>query len=144
MRKILKITGILFGILVVFIIISAIFKPKTPTEFHSTPSNEVSRSFYMGFSAWPSDLNLKAIYKTLELTNANSDIRLAHFDGGVPWVEMAQNQPLPLPKKKTGMNPVLFFGAGRGNSALPHYRSASLSRAATNAFCKHLSTLNFG
>jgi hypothetical protein len=49
----------------------------------------------MGFSGWPPDMEMKAIEKAYELSNQNSDIRLVQFDGGVPWVEMSQNQLLP-------------------------------------------------
>jgi hypothetical protein len=48
----------------------------------------------MGFSGWPPDMTLAAIEKSYELSNQNSDIRLYQYDGGVPWVEMANNQPL--------------------------------------------------
>ncbi|HRK97929.1 MAG TPA: hypothetical protein PLE43_05545 [Alphaproteobacteria bacterium] len=54
-----------------------------------------TRSFYMGFSNWPPDFDMSAIAKSLQLTNENSDMRLVHMDGGVPWVEMGGNQSLP-------------------------------------------------
>ncbi len=54
-----------------------------------------SRSFHMGFSTWPPDFDVAVIEQTFELTNANSDLRLVHMEGGVPWVEMSKKLPMP-------------------------------------------------
>ncbi len=53
------------------------------------------RTFNMGFSTWPPDFDAAVIENTFELTNANSDLRLVHMDGGIPWVEAHYRRPVP-------------------------------------------------
>lgn len=54
-----------------------------------------SRSFYMGFTAFPYDLSLAAVDETFAKVTANGDVLLAHFDFGVPWDEALNNLPFP-------------------------------------------------
>ncbi len=76
-----------------FLIISAL--PQKVAQSSPQGQYERERPFYMGFSTWPPDLDYQAIDKSYELTNANSDMRLLHLDGGVPWVEMSRNLAIP-------------------------------------------------
>lgn len=55
-----------------------------------------SRSFFMGFTAFPYDLSLIALAESFESVNKNGDIVLAHFDNGVPWEEALNDKPFPI------------------------------------------------
>ncbi len=87
--------------------------------FFSCSSDEViteeekdeSRSFYMGFTAFPYDLTIEAQLDTYKQVAVQSDIFLVHLDHGVPWDEALNNFPFPsevqntLEGTKTGLAP---------------------------------------
>ncbi|NOR87526.1 MAG: hypothetical protein GQ527_07955, partial [Bacteroidales bacterium] len=54
-----------------------------------------SRSFYMGFTAFPYDLSSEALNQSYEYQAQNGDILLTHFDTGVPWHEALNDLPFP-------------------------------------------------
>lgn len=70
-----------------------------------------TRSFYMGFTAFPYDLTVEAQLDTYEKVAGLSDIFLAHLDHGVPWDEALNDLPFPtevqqtLAATKTGLAP---------------------------------------
>lgn len=54
-----------------------------------------SRSFHMGFTAFPYDLTATAVDETFANVTANGDVLLAHFDFGIPWNEALNDLPFP-------------------------------------------------
>ena len=70
-----------------------------------------TRSFYMGFTAFPYDLTVEAQLDTYEKVASLSDIFLTHLDHGVPWDEALNDLPFPsevqntLDATKTGLAP---------------------------------------
>jgi len=70
-----------------------------------------TRSFYMGFTAFPYDATDTAQQETYENVVADSDIFLNHLDHGVPWDEAFNELPFPtevqgtIDATKTGLNP---------------------------------------
>lgn len=57
---------------------------------------EATRSFYMGTTTWPADFTETELNKAYSFIQNNCDIVSHHFDDGIPWKEMENNQPLPL------------------------------------------------
>ncbi len=74
-------------------------------------ANPETRSFYMGFTAFPYDASIEANLNTYAGVVANSDIFLNHLDHGVPWDEALNDMPFPsevqatLEVSKTGLTP---------------------------------------
>ncbi len=72
---------------------------------------QATRSFTMGFTAFPYDLTVAAQLDTYEEVAANGDIFLNHLDHGVPWDEALNGTPFPtevqntLNGTKTGLQP---------------------------------------
>ena len=88
----------LFLKIVPLLLVAFIFsgnKPQPKVERSFALRTENSRSFYMGFSSFASDMEVKAIQRGHELSNKNSDIRSVQLDAGVPWVEMDQKKSVP-------------------------------------------------
>ncbi len=54
-----------------------------------------SRSFYMGFTAFPYELSAEALNQSYDYQAQNGDILLTHFDYGVPWNEALNDLPFP-------------------------------------------------
>ncbi len=54
-----------------------------------------SRTFYMGFTAFPYDLTLQALEESYANQRQYGDLLLFHFDHGVPWNEALNNLPFP-------------------------------------------------
>lgn len=52
-----------------------------------------SRSFAMGYTAFPYDLTLEAVEETYEFVARNGDLIAFHHDGGVPWPEALAGGP---------------------------------------------------
>src|SRR5579884_1502502 len=51
-----------------------------------------ARSFYMGFTPWPSDFTPEAVHDMYAFLDSNSDIIAEHIEG-VPWVEALDGRP---------------------------------------------------
>ncbi len=72
---------------------------------------ELTRSFYMGFTAFPYDNTVDAQLDTFQEVNENGDIFLNHLDHGVPWDEALNDLPFPsevqgtLEATKSGLHP---------------------------------------
>lgn len=70
-----------------------------------------TRSFFMGFTAFPYDNTVAAHQETYQNVIADGDIFLNHLDHGVPWNEALNNLPFPeevqntLDATKTGLGP---------------------------------------
>ncbi len=60
-----------------------------------------SRSFYMGFTAFPYAATVDAQLDTYEQVANNSDIFLNHLDHGVPWDEALNDLPFPIEVQNT-------------------------------------------
>lgn len=90
--------------LLVFMSCSKDDGPKT----NPTPE---TRSFYMGFTAFPFDATDAAQKETYQNVVADSDIFLNHLDHGIPWDEAFNELPFPLEVQgaidatKTGLKP---------------------------------------
>ena len=76
----------------------------------SNPTPE-TRSFHMGFTAFPYDNTVNAQVSTYQDVIADGDIFLNHLDHGVPWDEALNGLPFPaevqgtIDATKTGLNP---------------------------------------
>lgn len=72
---------------------------------------ELTRSFYMGFTAFPYDNTVDAQLDTFGEVTQNSDVFLNHLDHGVPWDEALNDAPFPsevagaLQATKSGLAP---------------------------------------
>lgn len=72
---------------------------------------ELTRSFHLGFTAFPYDNTVEAQLETFEEVTENSDIFLNHLDHGVPWDEAFNDLPFPsevqgtLQATKSGLAP---------------------------------------
>lgn len=55
-----------------------------------------TRSFYMGITPWPADLNTTEINKTYSFINNSCDIISHHFDEGIPYEEAFNNAAMPI------------------------------------------------
>ncbi|WP_343485560.1 hypothetical protein [Allomuricauda sp. d1] len=78
----------------------------------SNPSSAIeTRTFSMGFTAFPYDNSVAAQQETYQNVIADGDIFLSHLDHGVPWNEALNDLPFPeevqntLDATKTGLNP---------------------------------------
>lgn len=60
-----------------------------------------TRSFYMGFTAFPYDYTKEAQQNTYQNVVSDSDIFLNHLDHGVPWDEALNNLPFPKEVQNT-------------------------------------------
>ncbi|TMM58091.1 hypothetical protein FEE95_01300 [Maribacter algarum] len=60
-----------------------------------------TRSFYMGFTAFPYDLSKEAQLETYQKVTSVSDIFLTHLDHGVPWDEALNDLPFPTEVQNT-------------------------------------------
>jgi len=60
-----------------------------------------TRSFLMGFTAFPYDLTIEAQSDTYEQVAGLSDIFLAHLDHGIPWDEALNDLPFPSEVQNT-------------------------------------------
>lgn len=60
----------------------------------TTPSVPQSRSFRMGFTAFPHDITVEAVNQTRQFVRTNADL-IAHHIEGVPWAEALRNEPFP-------------------------------------------------
>lgn len=58
---------------------------------HAQPST--SRSFRMGFTPFPYELSLDAVFYTYDRIEEDADLMVHHFDNGVPWVEALAGEP---------------------------------------------------
>lgn len=67
-----------------------------PTESAIDWTLPDSRSFYMGFTAFPYDITPEAVAQSYKNQLANGDILLTHFDHGVPWEESLEGLPFPM------------------------------------------------
>lgn len=56
-------------------------------------SDEVTRSFLMGFTPWPYEATLEAQSVTYERLNMHGDIIKHHLQGGIPWPEALAEAP---------------------------------------------------
>ncbi len=94
-------------LLVVLAVLSGCAKENDPTVVET----QETRSFTMGFTAFPYDLTVAAQLDTYEEVAANGDIFLNHLDHGVPWDEALNDTPFPsevqntLNATKTGLRP---------------------------------------
>ena len=52
-----------------------------------------SRSFNIGFTPWPYDLSLWALFRTDSEIKSHGDIISQHFEEGVPWPEALAIKP---------------------------------------------------
>ena len=70
-----------------------------------------SRTFFMGFTAFPYDNSVEAQQETYQNVIGHGDIFLNHLDHGVPWNEAFNDLPFPeevqntLSATKTGLDP---------------------------------------
>ena len=93
---------IFFGILL-FLLLIILGDNKDPAQDGATTTQppapitptKDSRSFLMGFSSWPPSFDIDEIKRSLELAHKESDVRLVHLDGGVPWEAMINKKPIP-------------------------------------------------
>ena len=60
-----------------------------------------SRSFSMGFTAFPYDLTPKALDETYRLVGQMGDLYVNHLDHGVPWEEALLDLPFPNEVQQT-------------------------------------------
>lgn len=60
-----------------------------------------SRSFRLGFTAFPYDLSLDALRDAFDYARDEGDIFLTHLDMGVPWDEVKNDLPFPAKVKET-------------------------------------------
>lgn len=56
-------------------------------------ADRTSRSFYMGFTAFPWDMTVEAVNATNKFVAENGDIIAHQFDAGVPWSETPDDRP---------------------------------------------------
>lgn len=65
---------------------------------HVAPAEEIvtTRSFYMGFTAFPYADTSEAFNETVSNVKNDGDLFLAHFDFGVPWDEVRNNESFPI------------------------------------------------
>ncbi|MDP8244934.1 MAG: glycosyl hydrolase 53 family protein [Candidatus Hinthialibacter antarcticus] len=52
-----------------------------------------SRSFYMGFTPFPSDITIDAVVAAQQFAVQHGDLISHHLEQGVPWTEALSNQP---------------------------------------------------
>jgi hypothetical protein len=89
---------------------------------------ERSRSFLMGFTAFPHDISIEAVEQTRQFVRDNADL-IAHHIEGVPWAEALRDAPFPKElvsehESKRSMKPpgakvYLAVSPGRGDLKLP-------------------------
>ena len=87
-----------------------------------------SRSFRMGFTAFPHDFSMEAVEQTRQFVRNNGDL-IAHHIEGVPWAEALRDVPFPKEvldehESKRSMKPpgakvYLAVSPGRGDLKLP-------------------------
>ena len=51
----------------------------------------LARPFFMGFTNWPYDATVEAVFDTYDKIQTDGDIVAHHFQGGVPWTEAEVN-----------------------------------------------------
>lgn len=61
----------------------------------SDPAPAPQRGYYMGFTPWPYDATQAAVNDVYEKLHASGDIIAHHLDGGIPWQEALDGDPLP-------------------------------------------------
>lgn len=93
-----------------------------------SPATPQSRSFRMGFTAFPHDFSLEAVEQTRQFVRDNADL-IAHHIEGVPWAEALRDAPFPKEvlddhESKRSMRPpgakvYLAVSPGRGDLKLP-------------------------
>ncbi|GAB4549252.1 MAG: hypothetical protein Fur002_26350 [Anaerolineales bacterium] len=72
--------------------------PPTPacqTTLEQAQPEATSRSFPMGFTRWPPEATLEGFARMDAFLAAHGDLTALHFDGGVPWPEALNGDPLP-------------------------------------------------
>jgi len=94
----------------------------------AAPAAERSRSFRMGFTAFPHDISLEAMEETRQLVRTNADL-IAHHMEGVPWTEALRDAPFPKEvlrehesqrsRKPPGAKVYLALSPGRGDLKRP-------------------------
>lgn len=95
-----------FHFILIFVLLISCSKDDGPPK-----EPELTRSFYMGFTAFPYDNTVDAQLDTFEEVTSNSDIFLNHLDHGVPWDEALNDTPFPsevvgtLRATKSGLTP---------------------------------------
>jgi hypothetical protein len=70
----------------------------TPTCQPSQPKVQVeaaSRPYHMGFTRWPPEATLEGIARMDAFLATHGDLTALHFDGGLPWNEALNGEPLP-------------------------------------------------
>jgi hypothetical protein len=67
----------------------------SPTPRAAQTANEEPRTFYLGFTPFPSDTTLEAVQYSVEKIAADADLFAQHFDSGVPWPEALSGGPYP-------------------------------------------------
>lgn len=83
----------------------------TKDDSPNNPDPVDTRSFYMGFTAFPYDNSIEALTETYQNVTQYGDIFLNHLDQGVPWDEALNDLPFPsevqgtLEATKNGLQP---------------------------------------
>ncbi len=52
-----------------------------------------SRPFHLGFTPWPYEISVDAVFYTYDRIAEDADLIVQHFDNGVPWTEALAGQP---------------------------------------------------
>lgn len=73
----------------------AIIQACGPEEFPINNEIPETRSFFLGFTAFPFDLGPEAEQISHQNALQNGDIYLSHLDHGVPWEEALNGDPFP-------------------------------------------------
>ncbi len=87
----MKITGNGLLFLAVIFVLSGCSSDDGPNLNDETET----RSFLMGFTAFPYDLDINAVNETVTNVVRDGDIFLNHFDFGVPWDEVRNDEAFP-------------------------------------------------
>lgn len=89
-----------FAFAILPFIVFACNKPEQ-TQISKESDLPDTRSFFMGFTAFPYDLTAAAINETYANVSRDGDIYLNHLDHGVPWNEALDGDPFPQEVQQT-------------------------------------------
>ncbi len=125
--------------LVLTLILTCVFTPLSTSQ-----TDRDSRSFYMGFTNFPSDISIEAVVETNSFIQKHGDIISHHIEQGIPWPEALNDEPFHSnvvkdwdDRKKLSKNKKVFLSLNpinNGRDGIALYRGKDENMPLPKAF----------